>query len=316
MLVEHLVELYKGYPNQESRNIVLKDKILSLRSFTMYTLTKNIKFAAMVCVFSALIITFVSSVTEAGCGDRSRLWESILQKYGFSTDTPEQIIDAAKNGNWATRHMAMLLLTSRVGEKAKPTLKEGLDDEHVVVRWGAAHLLGTLNDKSGLERMRLDFKELVPRNGASEPVDPDIAKNAQTIEQWRRHRRYRITKALEVGKVLAELGDRRGYELAAREAIVSSSAARRSRAVKVLAEIAKTDGAILAAEGRDPVFVLCAVAESEKRMTVFIDAVMAAEELGGNIGIQILDKAKDSPYQSEQVRSRVKNSLKRLESKM
>ena len=72
-----------------------------------------------------------------------------------------------------------------------------------------------------------------------------------------------------MAKVLAELGDRRAYSLAAREVMNHLGLGGCSRVVEVLAQTVKADGAALASEGIDPVSVLREVARSEKTQTVF-----------------------------------------------
>ena len=197
-------------------------------------------------------------------------------------------------------------------EFEKEQIKEALNDEHLQVRLTAAHLLGTMNDKSGLERMQLDFMKLVPGNGASEPSDPNITTDPKELEKWNRNRLYRISKSLEVAEVLAELGDRRGYELACKVGLNESLAAIRSRAVNVLGEIAKTKPAILAAEGKDPVLALSQRAKVEKRITVFKKIVMVAKELRGEKGLQILEQARRSPHQEPKDIERVKGYLEKI----
>jgi hypothetical protein len=253
-------------------------------------------------------------------------WTRILQQSGFSTDSPEDIARAAKSNSYFERYIALQLLTHRIGKDAIPQLKESLADEHIKVRWVAAHLLGTLGDKSGLERMRQDFAELVPRGGAAEPVDPNVAKDPSALRKWQRNRQYRIQRALEVAKVLAELDDRCGYELAAKivrespgeeqrlasdgqDQPAGSMAALRSLAVGALAEIAKTDQNTLAEEGREPVALLSGLAASEKRKTIFKQMLKAAEGLRGDIGIKILDRAKDNPHQAQLEIRRATRSL-------
>jgi len=282
----------------------------------VYTLAQNNKPFSIVCIFSTLLITFVCSTGDASLPNMPRYCERILRENKFSTDTPEQIMEATKSKSYFVRYIALQLLTHRIGEQAIPTLKEVLSDPHIRVRWTAAHLLGTLDDNSGLERMRMDFAEFVPRNGDPKPPDPNIARDPQAMNQWQKIRLYRIRRALEVAKVLAELTDRRGYELAVRAGLESPLAANRSRAVKVLAEIAKTDESVLAAEGKHPVFVLSAMAECEKRRTVFIQIVTSATRLGSNIGARILEKAKDNPYQSEREIGKVKRFLDGLKVKI
>lgn len=281
----------------------------------MYTLSNN-KPIWLAILITTVLVTFVCFTAQASCPDMARYWEQSLQRKGFSTDTPEQIIEAAKSESYLVRYIALHLLTDRIGKEAITTLKEALNDPHVKVRWTAAHLLGTLGDKSGLEQMQLDFGELVPRNGATEPADPNIAEDTKALERWQRHRRYRIRQALEVAKVMAELGDRKGYGLAAKEGLLNIRATSRSLSADVLAEIAKTDEAILAVEGKDPVTVLCVMAESEDRITVFKRIRMHAINLGGTRGVRILEKAQDNTHQTDQELRWIRMAIDYLKEKM
>ncbi|UCG56093.1 MAG: HEAT repeat domain-containing protein [Phycisphaerales bacterium] len=251
------------------------------------------------CVLGVLVMTCASAGLEAMPPRMVYHAETSLKAMGFPTDTPEQLLKAAQTGGFFVRHVALQLLTHRIAEEAIPALKEALSDPHVTVRLTAAHLLFTLGDKTGLERMREDFAELVPRGGAPEPADPNIAKDPEAMKQWQRHRRYRIRRALEVAKVLAELGDRRAYKLTAREVVNHPGPGSRSRAVEVLAEMAKADDAVLASEGIDPVSVLCAVARSEKTRTVFSRVLTSTSSLGYNKRVRILDSAASNTQQAE-----------------
>jgi len=225
-----------------------------------------------------------------------------LQKHGYPSDTPEQIIEATKSESYYVRHIALELLTQRTGKEAIPTLKKALNDPRVEVRERAAHWLGTLGDKSGLEQMRKDLKELAPDNGAPLPPDPNV-KDPNEIKEREGKRNLRLYNAIRVARVLAELGDRRGYELAARLALRGQWRQQRFEAIVVLVEIAKTDKAILEAEGIDPISVLCVMAQFEKHTTVFQTLTnLVARNLDDDVAIQILEIAKNSPNQSEEAR--------------
>jgi hypothetical protein len=226
-----------------------------------------------------------------------------LKNHGYQTDTPEQIIEASKSESYYVRFIALELLTQRTGQKAIPTLKEALNDPRVEVRWRAAHWLGTLGDKSGLEQMRRDLKELAPTNGAPVACDPNVVEDPEEREQREGKRNRCLSDALDVAKVLAELGDRRGYELAARMALEGTMSALRYRGVAVLVEIAKTDEVILQAEGINPVSVLCEVAESEEDITVLRTLTgFVATQLDDTVAIRIIEIVKDSPNKSEEAR--------------
>ena len=141
-------------------------------------------------------------------------------------------------------HGELGLLAERDGKKAIPVLKKALADTNPKVRWTAADMLGTLNDASGLEQMKKDLK---------------------TFSADRKH----LEHALEVAKVLAELGDISGYELAADSSANGTTPGQRWRAAVVLAHIANTDKTTLQAVGMDPIAALKTMAAEEKHEGVF-----------------------------------------------
>ncbi|GAH18626.1 unnamed protein product, partial [marine sediment metagenome] len=117
-------------------------------------------------------------------------------------------------------------------------------------------------------------------------------------------RNLRLYNGLLAAKVLAELGDRRGYELAARMALEGSWILQRYEAIFTLIEMAKTDEATLRAEGIDPVLVLCVVAESEKdKHVIYLLTNQVRINLDDDAAIRILEIAKDSANLSEEARS-------------
>jgi hypothetical protein len=226
--------------------------------------------------------------------------EGRLEEKGYAVEILEELKAAATSEDYFTRYAALEVLTNRSENDAKPLLKAALDDEHVAVRWRAAHLLGTVGDKSGLGRMRQDYGELAGDGWAATPHDPNIEQNPNKMEEWQRERRYRIRRALEVGRVMAELGDRGAYDLAVSVGLESEQAGLRSRAVDVLAEVARADALILQAEGRDPVSVLCAMAIVEDSPAT-VGAIRGyALHLGGEDGMRILQAAVDSAAQKEE----------------
>jgi len=225
-----------------------------------------------------------------------------LQEYGYSTDTPEQIIEATKSEGYFVRIIALELLTQRTGREAIPTLKEALNDARIEVRSRAAHWLGTLGDKSGLEQMRKDLKELAPKNGAPFPPDPNVT-DPNEIKKREGKRNLRLYNGLLAAKVLAELGDRSGYELAARMALEGSWRWQRYEAIFTLIEIAKAGETALRAEGLDPVLILCVVAESEKdKHVIYLLTNQVRINLDDDAAIRILEIAKDSANLSEEAR--------------
>lgn len=250
-----------------------------------------------------LIAFLLASMTLIAKGSISRPDKKvILEHYGYSTDTPEQIIEATKSENYVVRLTALELLTQRIGTGAIPTLIGALSDPEFEVRWRAAHLLGTLDDKSGLEQMRKDLKELAPKNGAPLPPDPNVT-DPNEIKEREGKRNLRLYDALRAAKVLAELGDRRGYELAARMALEGSWRLQRYEAILTLIEIAKAGETALRAEGLDPVFILCAVAESEKdNHVIYLLTNQVRINLDDDAAIRILEIAKNSPNLSEKAR--------------
>jgi len=262
-----------------------------------------------------LLLVLMISTIEGRLFQNLDTEKLLREELGIYTDTTEQILQATKSENYFVRLCALELLKDRIGTKAIPTLKEALDDQRMEVRWRAAHLLGTLDDKSGLERMRQDLMEFAPDNGAPVPLDPNVT-DPNEIKEIEGKRNLRLSYALDAATVLAELGDRRGYELAVRMAFEGVWAVQRQKVVQVLVEIAKCDEKILAAEGKDPVIVLCAMAESEKDRTVFRKLTGSVEELRGDIAARVLEKAISSPHQSELMRNAAKRKLKRVRAKM
>lgn len=262
-----------------------------------------------------LLLVLMISTIEGSLFQHLDIEKLLREELGIYTDTTEQILQATKSENYFVRLCALGLLKDRIGTKAVPTLKESLDDQRMEVRWRAAHLLGTLDDKSGLERMRQDLMEFAPDNGVPVPLDPNVT-DPNEIKEIEGKRNLRLSYALDAATVLAELGDRRGYELAVRMAFEGAWAVQRKKVVQVLVEIAKCDEKILAAEGKDPVIVLCAMAESEKNRTVFRKLTSSVEELRGDIAARVLEKAISSPHQSELMRNVAKRRLERVRAKM
>jgi len=262
-----------------------------------------------------LLLVLMISTIEGSLFPHLDIEKLLREELGIYTDTTEQILQATKSENFFVRLCALELLKDRIGTEAIPTLKEALDDQRMEVRWRAAHLLGTLDDKSGLERMRQDLMEFAPNNGAPVPLDPNVT-DPNEIKEVEGKRNLRLSYALDAATVLAELGDRRGYELAVRMALEGAWAVQRKQAVQVLVEIAKGDEKILAAEGKDPVIFLCAVAEFEKDRTVFRKLTGSVEELRGDIAARVLEKAISSRHQSELMRNVAKRRLERVRAKM
>jgi hypothetical protein len=136
------------------------------------------------------------------------------------------------------------LLAERKGPEAIPTLRKSLQDADPKVRWSAAHLLGTLGEKSGGDQMKTDLETF-----SSDESD--------------------LEHALEVAKALAELGDCSGYELAANLAVNGATHGQRWRAGVALAHLTNIDKTTLKAKGMDPVATLKIMAAEEKHEGVF-----------------------------------------------
>ena len=254
----------------------------------------------MCCILIILLLLCIVPVAKSSLVGPDRAKQ--LQEYGYSTDTPEQIIEATKSEGYFVRMIALELLTQRTGKEAIPTLKEALNDARIEVRSRAAHWLGTLGDKSGLEQMRKDLKELAPKNGAPLPPDPNVT-DPNEIKKREGKRNLRLYNGLLAAKVLAELGDRSGYELAARMALEGSWRWQRYEAIFTLIEIAKAGETALRAEGLDPVLILCVVAESEKdKHVIYLLTNQVRKNLDDDAAIRILEIAKNSPNLSEKAR--------------
>ena len=226
-----------------------------------------------------------------------------LQKYGYSTETQEQIIEAANNAeSYYVRFSALALLKQRIGKQAIPTLKKALNDIEFEVRWRAAHFLGELGDKSGLGQMRKDLNKFAPNKGAPAPINPNIT-DMKEIENLKGKRNLCLFNASTAAWVLAKLGDRSGYELASRIALEGDWAIQRVEAIKCLIEISKMDKNILLNENLTPVSVLLAAAEKEKDIIVI--ETLAAGVLGlpdSETAIEILSTVKNAPNKSEKAR--------------
>jgi len=242
-----------------------------------------------------LVGTLSCECVYGSCTNKEYSCKSYLQQDGYKTDTIEDIIYATKSNSYFIRHVALDLLTIRYPQEAMPVLKQSLNDKEIVVRCTAAHRLGTLGDKSGLEQMQKDFEEFIPRE--NEPNDPNILKAPGTPEKYKWSKGYRILTALEIGKVLAELGDFRAYDLAVREGLTDAneSGTIPIKAAEVLGEIGKHDANELKTHGMDPIAILCKMAETEERWIYYDQIRRIANEMGGEAAVQINKKASINP---------------------
>jgi dienelactone hydrolase len=170
-------------------------------------------------------------------------------------------------------HGQLGLFAERKGKEAIPALRKALDDPSQKKHWIAAHHLGLLGDKSGLPRLLLDLNALAPKGGEG---------------------------ALEVARVLAELGDAGGYGLAVRLASKGTSH-ERWRAAEVLCYIANIDKNVLKVGGMDPIGELKKMAAEERDSNVFFVYLNWVHKILRNRPdmIAIFAIAKDSKYQAE-----------------
>lgn len=259
-----------------------------------------------------LVLAFICSNAHAWA-PVTDIQKMFLEQDGYFTDTPEKLIEATKSESYYIRYAALNLLTELIGKDAVSVLKQFLNDPHITVRWHTAHLLGTLGDKSGLEQMQKDFEELAEKAEIPLPADPNIEPD--TRERLKRERNNALHDALNVAKVLAELGDRRGYKLAAKAAFEETRELHRTMAIDALCEIAKTEKETLEKEKIDPVSVFCKIAETEKNPHVFGRVLSSAAKLPYNEAMRILDKAKVSPNQSLKERNEARNVIFWLKAK-
>ena len=275
---------------------------------------KKIKIIFGVFAFFFLFQTVTFSAinpTEGSGLPRDLDLEKTIQTYGYSTDTQEQIKEATRDKNFVARSIAVNLLAQKYGKQSIPIIKTFLDDSELRVRLVAANSLGTLGDKSGLKQMQKDFEVLNYDKGA--PFKPDAnIKDAEEIKILQVKRASRIQDALRVAKVLAELGDRRGYNLAVEIALNEHSLGN-YLPISVLSEIVKTNKATLKSEGLDPVFVLKAIGESETDEGVSnVILNYAATILPEEIGIEILDVMTNSTKLPENKRFYAKWCLDKI----
>ncbi|MCJ8330836.1 MAG: hypothetical protein HRT89_19570 [Lentisphaeria bacterium] len=179
----------------------------------------------------------------------------------------------------------LALLAERKGKDAVPALKKALQSRLQKDRWVAAHYLGLQGDKSGLERLKKDFATLTA--GYIEQT----GKDAKSYDL--------LLMALNVSKVLAELGDYSGYSLASNLATKGADGLR-WRATEVLAYLSNLDAALLKNEKMDPVGVLktmAAVEQNSNEFFVYLDRVHKIMRSRVDM-IAIFKIAKDNKFQS------------------
>jgi len=173
-------------------------------------------------------------------------------------------------------HGKLGLLAERDGKAAIPNLKQSLAAADPKVRWAAADMLIGLNDASGLQQMQQDLK-----------IFSSDRKQAE--------------HALEIARVLAQLNDNSGYELAAELAATGTTPGQRWRAAVVLAHIANSDKTTLQVAGMEPVAALKRMAANEQHEGVFFVFVNQVHKILKNRTdmIDIFAIAKDSKHHTQ-----------------
>lgn len=230
-------------------------------------------------------------------------WAGYLERTNFDTSTNEGLMWALKaSSDWA-RLCALHLLTERKAPQLTELLKEALDGDRLNIRIAAAHMLYTLGDRSGLSRMREDFKTLYFLNGITEPDELDRKLGVDRIRRRRKRpkRGPQIFYILQIAQVLAEMGDASGYEVAAQLGIKDAWDHNRLRAAKVLFEIAEANIPVSPIFNPDPVAVLSAAAKCERMREVYRYIVKRATKTLTNDAIRILTAAMENPHQSEEM---------------
>ena len=199
-----------------------------------------------------------------------------LAQHRFPWDTRQAAYRAMNDTFDYHDHGRLGLLAEREGAKAIPVLKESLDDSDAKVRLAAADMLTSLKDNSGLEPMKADLRTFASQKG-------------------------QLEHALEVARVLAQMKDITGYELAADLATNGSTQGQRWRAAVVLAHLANIHDATQQSAGIDPVSVLKVMAAEEKHKGVFFVLVDQVHKILQNRAdmIDIFAVAKESKYHSE-----------------
>lgn len=200
----------------------------------------GVSLAVIICVFSVTMARLSSASVP-----RVPSTEERLRRHGFATETDEDVQAILHHSLDPYREMGLQLLVDRKGQGAIEILKEFLNDEGLSVRATAASLLGQLGDSSGLPVMRQEYESL---------IGPE--ENQRDAGALRKLSSISIGFGLEVGEVLVELGDYRGYPLALytfdhRESDAVFLTGLKTRAIDVFAALGKEDPEQLASEQID-----------------------------------------------------------------
>ena len=220
--------------------------------------------------------SLISEFYRARGAEQSFQFHQPHAQHRFPWDTRQAAYRAMNDTFDYHFHGRLGLIAEGEGAEAIPVLKKSLANSDAQVRLAAADMLSTLNDTSGLDPMMKDFKAFSSQKG-------------------------QLEHALEVARVLAQLKEISGYQLAADLAINGSTHGQRWRAAVVLAHLANIDDTALQSAGIDPVSVLKAMAAKEQHEGVFfvlVDQVHKILQKRADM-IDIFAIAKASKYHSE-----------------
>lgn len=154
-----------------------------------------------------------------------------LKAQGVDISQIEKVKEAARSGRESVRVLSVRYLASQ-----KEELKDYLSDSSVRVRTITADLMADAGRNDGLTVMIADYSKMVTGN---------MDRSAEDFLQWRAvtPQSMGLSHTLEVGEVLAKLGDFRGMKLATVVLCNSKLGGERISAMKVLSVIlAAKDG--------------------------------------------------------------------------
>lgn len=243
-------------------------------------------------------------------------YEIRLREKGYDPANLEAVKKAMSDPGYPTRNCAVRLITARVGKDAFPILTKALDDPSQMVRCSAATLLAVLGDDGGLNRMRKDLIDSTPKKSDAE-IDKSVDMDELQKREAKRQRRLHLKDALAAAKVLAEFGDRRGYDLAVEVVMGNEYAIRKAEAVQILSYISNSDLEVLKSENRDPDSVLVAMAETAHDGVVATTlSASALAHRRPDVGVRILETLSKTSQLSESQRNDAERSLRFLKQKI
>lgn len=206
---------------------------------------------------------------------------------------------------------AVCLLAHKIGHRAIPAIRHGLDARSIYNRCLAAQVMALLGDLSGLERMREMITEYTRAVEQDDKVQRDPEATQKDKGRASRSKNRRLARALEAANVLAEFGDTSVFELAARAAIESKFNSLRLEAIYVLVELGKIDEGTLRTRGIDPEAVLMGAAESETNQDILMSLSGSVGTMRPESAIRILEKVRLSPHASDERRQDAAALIKR-----